>query len=151
MLLIKLEGVLLSMVTSSSFVVDDTWLLQLVQRWLHRRVCSSSESVIILLRLDSLVVLWILRPTWAEMLAGGTVSNCFDLTPHDKLVAPFFGRLGLVLGYVVWIYLNIFESERYFGIKNQGMNRKWHFLGKKGETLSTLWIKQRGDRSKKVS
>ena len=50
------------------------------------------------------------------MLAGGTVSNCFDLT-HDKLVAPFFRRLGMALGYVVWIYLNIFESERYFGIK----------------------------------
>jgi len=55
------------------------------------------------------------------MLAGGIVSNCFDLTPHDELVAPFFGQLGLALGYVVWIYLNIFESERYFGIKNQGM------------------------------
>jgi hypothetical protein len=52
------------------------------------------------------------------MLADGTVSNCFDLTPHDEPVAPFFGRLGLALGYVVWIYLNIFESERYFGIKN---------------------------------
>ena len=51
------------------------------------------------------------------MLAGGTVSNCFDLTPHDKLVAPFFRQLGMALGYVVWIYLNIFESERYFGIK----------------------------------
>ena len=72
------------------------------------------------------------------MLAGGTVSNCFDLTPHDELVAPFFRQLGLALGYVIWIYPNIFESERYFGIKNQGVNPKRHLFGKKGETMSTL-------------
>ena len=34
------------------------------------------------------------------MLAGGTVSNCFDLTPHDELVASFFIWLAHALGYV---------------------------------------------------
>ena len=62
------------------------------------------------------------------MLAGGTVSNCFDLTPHDELVALFFRRLGLALGYVVWIYLNIFESERYFGIKKSRDESKVTFI-----------------------
>ena len=65
-------------------------------------------------------------------------SNWFDLTPHDELVASFFRWLAQALGYVAWIYLNIFESEKYFGIKNEGMNSKLHLFGKKGETLRTL-------------
>ena len=73
------------------------------------------------------------------MLAGGTVSNCFDLTPHDETSSSILQT--------TWTGIRIhgmdlskyfFESERYFGIKNQGMNPKRHLFGKKGETLSTL-------------
>ena len=136
-------------------VVDDTCLLQLVQHWLHRRDCSSNESVTIVLMLDSLVVLWILHPIWVGMWAGGTISNCFNLTPHDELVAPFFRWLGQALGYMGTDHLNIFELEEILWNLSQGMNPKRHLFGKKGEAqwekLDTLKIKQREDTSTRIS
>ena len=78
------------------------------------------------------------------MWVSGTISNRFDLTPHDELAAPFFRRLGLALRYMVWIYLNIIESEKIFWNKKSREESKAAFIWKEKRGTEHIVNKAKG-------
>ena len=114
--------------------MDDTYLLQRVQRWLHLRDCSGSESVITLLRLQTWFFGGTLNPSsnLSRIVGKWYDSNWFDLTPHDELVASFFRWLAQALGYVAWNIWTILNQKRYFGIQVKRWIQSDIYLGGKG-------------------
>jgi len=138
MLLIELEGVLLSLIIYSSFVVEDMCLLQFVQCWLHLRDCSGSESVITSLRPNSLVVLWILHSLEQE---------CEQVVRFQLLELGSSWRTSNSMLQMAWMgirvrgtdNLNNFESEEILWNQNQGMNSKWYLFGDKGSGKRSSW------------
>ena len=119
------------MVTSSSFVIDDTCLLQLVQRWLHIHDCSGSEC-------HSLTQTWV----------GGERNSSSNLSRNMRRWYSFqllrldssWWTSSSILQ-TAWTgirtrgtnHLNNFESEDILWNPSQEMNSKWYLFGDKGE------------------
>ena len=149
-LLIDLEGVFRSMVISSSFVIDDMYLLQLVRCWLHLHGCSDSEC-------HNLAHAWFF---------GGALNSSSNMSRNVsrwysfqllRLDSSWWTSSSILRATWTGIRIHGMDLSKYFWVRKILWNQKSRdeskaaFSWKERRELSTLWIKQRGDRSKKVS